>query len=243
MASGCSRSCSTPRVSTAPRRPTPGSRSGPGSNARQVGARRHQVPFRATFDCLWCGRPSTAASRGRPDRLGEPVRRLPGARPGQPVPALPAADGAAGALGWRASGRPRPPSRRRRRRRPDLDREMRDYYAARAPGVRRLVPAPRPLLAGTRRGTSPGTPSWTRRRRGWTGCRSRVTSWSSPRAPAGGRRCWPRRASCRCTTSTRRRWSSPGSGSWPITCVRTCMSAMRGRSPTGRWTACSAASG
>ena len=57
-------------------------------------------------------------------------------------------------------------------------------------------------------------------------------SWSSRRAPAGGRRCSPARASCRCTTSTPSRSTGPASASWRTACVPISMSATRGRSPT-----------
>ena len=66
--------------------------------------------------------------------------------------------------------------------------------------VRRLVPAPRPLRARARSTTRPGTPSSTRPGAGSTRCRSAARSSSSPPGPAGGRRCSPRRASCRSTT-------------------------------------------
>ena len=95
-----------------------------------------------------------------------------------------------------------PPDRRRRaagRRRRSRRRDARLLRGPR-PRVRRLVPAPRPLRA--RPDPRRRLERRARRRRALARrrCRSAARSSSSPPGPAGGRRCSPARASCRCTT-------------------------------------------
>ena len=57
-----------------------------------------------------------------------------------------------------------------------------------------------------------GRPSSTRRRAGSTSCRWPARSWNWPPAPAGGRRCWRRRATSRSPTRTRSRSDRAASG-------------------------------
>jgi len=87
------------------------------------------VPFRATFDCLWCGRPSTAASEadltGWASLCADCLER---AQDNQFLRYRLRA-----ALQERSAGTATPAAVQPVVPTPDLDREMRDYYAARAP--------------------------------------------------------------------------------------------------------------
>jgi len=87
------------------------------------------VPFRATFDCLWCGRPSTAASEadltGWASLCADCLER---AQDNQFLRYR-----LRTALQERSAGTATPAAVPSVVPTPDLDREMRDYYAARAP--------------------------------------------------------------------------------------------------------------
>ena len=124
----------------------PSSTSRRSGRGRRSGRRSAGMPFRATFDCLWCGARPRLPRPGRPRGLGAalPGLRRQGRR--QRVPALPAAPGAdragSGGCGRRCattagrradSGRRRPAPRRRRPPGADVDAEMLAYYEARAP--------------------------------------------------------------------------------------------------------------
>ena len=171
--------------------------------------------FRATFDCLWCG------TRPRRARRRTTWRALPSSvRTASAGPARTASC---------ASGSSRPwPSRRSARRRavvagpaqaaltaPGRGPVGRDAGLLRSPGpeVRRLVPASSGAIRAGRSTTWPGTPSSTRPRCGSMACRSGARSSSWRPAPAGGRPCWPARASCRSTTPTTGPSTGPGRGS------------------------------
>ena len=196
------------------------------------------MPFRATFDCLWCGTAHTC--RGSDDiegwaqlcptcigkagdngflrfRLRDAITER--GRAGVPVPAgtRPAAANAA-------------------------DDDLVAYYEARAPEYDDWY-----LRRGRyERGPIHDT-AWNAeldaRGDGSTRCRSRGRSSSSRPAPAGGRRCSPARGSCRSTTRPRRRWTAPGTGCLPMGSAPTSTHATRGPSRIGRSMPCSPASG
>ena len=197
------------------------------------------MPFRATFDCLWCGTAHTC--RGSDDiegwaqlcpncigkagdngflrfRLRDAITER--GRAGVPVPAgtRPAAANAAAMTTW---------SRTTRRAHPNTT-------TGTCAGV---------ATNAARSTTPPGTPSSTRRGDGSTHCRSRGRSSSSRPAPAGGRRCSPARGSCRSTTRPRRRSTAPGTGCSPMGSAPTSTHATRGPSRIGRSMPCSPASG
>ena len=206
------------------------------------------VPFRATFDCLWCGTAHTCRGPGRPRGLGAALPRLRRQGRRQRLPAVPAPPGPdrAGRSGPAAARPPaarsaaatrrRTPRRRPPRRRPDARR--RDARLLRGPRarVRRLVPAARPLRA--RPGPRRRLERRARRRRSLARRAARSTARSSSSRPerAGGRRCSPSRASCRCTTGPPRPSIGPASGSSRTACAPTSTSATPGPSPTARST-------
>ena len=235
------------RASSRPRR----SRAGPRST-RSAG-----VPFRATFDCLWCGTRHTV--RGPedvegwaqlcPDCVGKagdnPFLRT-RLRAGMAERGMARAGDRGGATARPrpvpAGGRGGPPAA------PPAD------IAARS--TPRWSPTTRPARPSTTTGISaavatptdrsttwPGQPTWTRRPCGSTRCRGTARSSSSPRGRAGGRPSSPRAASCGCTTPPRRRSTERAIGSSPTDCAPTSMSAMPGPSPIARSMVCSPASG
>ena len=166
------------------------------------------MPFRATFDCLWCGTAAHLPRRPTTSRAGPSSARTASARPAT-----------TGSCGSGCARRSRSAGRRRGRgaaARPPAAPPAAGRGHAVAPTptgrhgrllrgprrrVRRLVPAPRPLRARRRSTTPPGTPSSTRPAAGSTRCRSRGeivelaagTGWWSPLLASQA-------ASCRSTT-------------------------------------------
>ena len=204
----------------------------------------------------------------RPRRLGRAVPGLPRPRAGQRLPALSPEGGDPGSSGGRGSAAVGRSGVRRRRRRGDRrgpgdgaaspcrarnraacppiaerDQEMLAYYAARAPEyddwyLRRGRYTRGPVRDLAWHGELDEVDAVARRP-----ADRRARSWSWRPAPAGGRRCWRRRASSRSTTRCPNRWTWRGSGWSRTTCGRTSTSATRGTSPIARSTRCSAASG
>ena len=186
------------------------------------------MPFRATFDCLWCGTAHVPRPR-RHRRLGA---------------ACPTCIGKAGDNGFlrfrlrdaiteRGRSGVHVPAGTRPTTANVADADLIAYYEARAPNTTTGTCAGVATLAA-RSTTPPGTPSSTARVDGSTRCRSRGRSSSSRPAPAGGRRCLPARANCRSTTRPRRRWTAPGTGCWPMGSAPTSTPATRGPSRIGR---------
>ena len=204
------------------------------------------MPFRATFDCLWCGTPY--ACRG-PDDLEGWAQLCPdcvgkagdngflrfrlhqalterGAAAATPAclraAAATAATRSTATADPIAPAEPRGPRSRRR-----------DARLLRGPRarVRRLVSAPRPLRA--RPDPRRGLERRARRRRALArrpaDRAARSSSW--PPAPAGGRRSSPEGRAVAVRRAPRRRSTGPASGWSPTACAPTSTSATRGRSP------------